>query len=379
VKPKRIFVLAIAAAMVALVGCSSTSTPASTTTPKASASGTSTSAVVSEAEAAVQKGFGAVALPAGATPVTPVPDKTVGMVVCGPNIACITEQKEAAAAAKVLGYKAIVINSQALTPQDWSSGVETLVNDKVNGILDFNFPDNTVPQALASAKKAGIPVVCVFCGNYLDPPVADGSEYNVDSNYAAQAVLMTDYLIATSDGTAKVLIIRNDIEPPSKVRADAMTASFKTCTKCTIVGEPPIVTSASTTESGEQIMNAALAADPKGALNTVVVPDSLSQGIANALMATGRTDVNIAGYDCDLENLGWISKGGPETVCVNTPLAWGGYAAMDILVRVFAGQHPAKQLFLPFKLVTKAHNLPPAGQFVNEFDFASSYNKLWGK
>ncbi|WP_214104360.1 sugar ABC transporter substrate-binding protein [Acrocarpospora catenulata] len=374
---RRTFLVVTAAAMVMVIaGCSAgggDTSAVSTTTGGADAVG------VAEATAAFQKSLEPLTPPTDATPVTPPQGgKTIGVLSCGQTApACALMADQAKKAVELLGWTPVVVDGK-LNPQDWSNGDLQLINQKVDGIINIVAADATVPAALEKAKAANIPVVCMICANPAQAPVPNPSVANVDADYALQGKLVADYIIMNSKGAGKVAIMENQTAPPVVLRHDALKQELKTCSGCSVVFAEQLGQSGDIIASARTMATSILQRLPKGEVGYLVPPsDSQVSGVDQALSATGRSEVQITSFDCNAENLALIRKGQSETLCVVTPLSWAGWAAVDQMVRVLAGQ-PGQNVQLQVQSITK-DNAPAEGTEPGTFDFAGFYGKLWGK
>ena len=93
------------------------------------------------------------------------------------------------------------------------------------------------------------------------------------------------------------------------------------------------------------------------------------------ITAAGRTDVKIVGYDCELPALQQIRTGGNEVACVNGPLVQQAWAAVDQAIRILAGSK-GRTVITPSVVITRV-NAPAAGRYVETFDVARFYSRLW--
>ena len=130
------------------------------------------------------------------------------------------------------------------------------------------------------------------------------------------------------------------------------------------------------------IANGQLIAKFQGALlqhtdaNSVILPiDAYGVfGLAQASKDTGRNLAVIGGegYPTAMQQLrsGLLSAVGAISG------EWAGYAAIDGLIRLFAGQ-PILPSGIGWQIVTKA-NAPAAGGYQPSIDFRSAYKKIWG-
>jgi ribose transport system substrate-binding protein len=280
-------------------------------------------------------------------------------------------------AVAALGYKAIVADGR-LTPTGWTSAMSLLLQRHVDGVIKVAQPDSATPQSMANAKQANVPVVCAVCANGASKPIAAPSVANSDVDYAGQGKAVADWIIDQTNGMGKVYGVKLSLVTPVVLRHDGLKAELATCAGCKLLDDAELTQSPGLDSRARSLITAQLSSHSKGDLDYVVPPsDSQATGVVQALRASGRNEVKVTGFDCELQSLKWIREGGLENACADTPLQWLVWGATDQLARKLSGQ-PAQNVTLPFQLITK-DNLPPAGQQNAPFDFATYYKKLWGK
>jgi ribose transport system substrate-binding protein len=69
---------------------------------------------------------------------------------------------------------------------------------------------------------------------------------------------------------------------------------------------------------------------------------------------------------------------GKEEVSMAEPQAWGAWATMDNLNRVFAGEEPVEQN-IPIRLINKDNvdSIPEGQAWEGDVDFKAAYSKIW--
>jgi ribose transport system substrate-binding protein len=103
----------------------------------------------------------------------------------------------------------------------------------------------------------------------------------------------------------------------------------------------------------------------------------LLAGVGAGVKASGRGgQVKLFGAEgyaptADLARQGWVAGG------VAVPADWQGWAAIDTLNRIFAGQKPVDE-GLGFQAWDKTHNLGASGGYEPKVDYQAAYKKLWG-
>jgi ribose transport system substrate-binding protein len=365
-------VLLLSTALVTAACGSGASTPTQT-------AGTGGGAIVDEAKANVTKAMAPPSTDFSLTPFTPPTGKRLGdvsILMAAPGPAAIdTGVKEAG---ETLGWEVTVLDGKQ-SPVGYADADRLLVQQKVDGIVHNVVADSATPASLAAAVDAGIPVICSQCANSLDPPVAKPSTSSVEVDFKGQGRMLADWIIADSNGTAKVAVQNNNGVSAIRARYEGFIERMKQCTGCTIVDDQKVSPGADIIGNGRRTATALLQKFPKGEVGYLVTAsDSEAVGPGQIINSTGRTDVKLASYDCDDLNTDWIRNGGPQFACIASPLTWGGWAAVDSMARVMAGQKPG-DFSVPSQLITK-ENAPPAGtKPFADVDFRSKYRAVWGK
>ncbi|MEA2235180.1 MAG: ribose transport system substrate-binding protein [Solirubrobacteraceae bacterium] len=371
---------AIIASAACLAACGSNDSNSSAASPTASQGGSGDAVVVAAKRAVAASQAEAKTIKGPKAPVTPPEGKTLGVVACGvvapPCLRMANGVKKAAAA---LGWKVVVADGK-LTVQGMADAMDLLISQKVSGIVNVAVADSLIPNQMTKAKNAGIPVVCMVCGNKLVAPVKDPSTVDVDPDYALSGRLAADYAIAQTNGKAKVVLVRNDAYASSKQRIDSAAAQLKKCPGCKIVTTEQLSSAGDLVRAGRTQMQGLLSRYPKADDFNYLIPaaDTTVQGHIQVLASQSRA-IKISSFDCDAQNVGLIRTGKVETACVDGQYDWVPWAATDQMARILAKVAPAADEQTPVVLVDKS-NVPPAGQdTVSSPDFATYYKKLWGK
>jgi ribose transport system substrate-binding protein len=333
-------------------------------------------AVIEESTALVDELSQVPAAPELLPAFTPSADPiTVGILNCGQEaVSCQRMEKGAQDAAAVLGWETVVADGK-LNPVGWNAGMAYLIQEDVDIIIKFAEADNAIPAAMADAAAAGIPVVCAVCANSEADPVGDGSVANADVDWAGQAEALGAYAISQTDGAASLIGFKVDGVPPLLARIGQLEETVGTCAGCSLNVQNVVQEPGWDTKIRNQLI-AELGKSSEGDVDYIVPPsDTNSRAVAEAIEATGRDEIKILSYDCDDSGLDMISNGGPEVMCVDTPLTWLGWAAADLAARVIAGEDvQGEQVNIPIMIIDES-----TIDDHDTFDYASLYTELWGK
>ena len=169
-----------------------------------------------------------------------------------------------------------------------------------------------------------------------------------------------DWAILQTKGHADVFIIKSAEVVPSNVIVAAMQDELKkhcgTACKSKVVNVP--VTDWATKIQGE--VQSALTADP-GVNYVIPIYDSMSQFAVPAIAASGaQRRVRIDTFNGTPFVLKLLQDQGVVAMDVGESLAWVGWASMDQVFRVIAGEPPVRSEHTPVR-VFDASNVGEAG------------------
>jgi ABC-type sugar transport system substrate-binding protein len=108
--------------------------------------------------------------------------------------------------------------------------------------------------------------------------------------------------------------------------------------------------------------------------------DPAVSAMQGAARQAGITKVKWVGSNGDPSAIKQIKSGGPQVITLGQPFLWGGWAAVDTFVRLFAGQEPVDEKF-PNRVMTiwDTDSLPDKGYWDGGLDFRAEYTKIWKK
>jgi len=301
-----------------------------------------------------------------------VKGKTLGVIPCATFVeGCAREARGVVEAAKVAGWKTIVIDGK-VDPQVQQKGMNSLIARKVDAIVLNSINASSVGQAMANAKKAGIPVIVSFA---QDPQPFGGLE-NVRIDDVQAGKVAAAYIV--THGGGNVLAVYDNSAEEVVQRYDGLKAGLTQFGGAKLLASEKI--------SGSQIgppeatlMSSYLQRYPKGQINWVFCGyDFMCTPLIQEIDRSGRHEIQAIAYDGNLENLAFIRKGTVQSAAVGYPLEWAGWGVVDELNRYFNKQKlwPGTRYF-GFRLLAKA-NLPAAGRsYQGDVDFRARFKQLW--
>lgn len=390
---KSLAVIVAVAASVALAACSSSTSsetseaaPVTSAAPSTEASMAASASSGDDALAAFDTKTADMLTAAAATQTTPPPldgppaqtGKKVFVVPCAMVAqGCADSAKAGEEAAKAIGWDVTFIDP-AGDPTKQNAAIEQAVSQGADGIFLTAIDAGTVATSLQRAQEAGLKVVCFACldtDGVYDSLVPYSPADAYDSGYLSMAALyeatgkdlkvimanLPEYGIAAGEGArqagAKAFI------------ADCQAAGGS----CEIASEEDLLTANFTTTGPTSIVTAAQTHPEANALWAAA--DAVLQFIVPALQ---QADIHLktAGIDPVATTTEFIRGGEWMQASVTPSLPWVGYAAVDNLNRMFAGQEAVDQN-VKGKLITP-ENVPAEGVFVGDVDIKPMYLKSWG-
>jgi ribose transport system substrate-binding protein len=358
-------IVAVLAAGLALAACGSSSEERGAATSSGGASATVTD-TVSSAMAPV-----ATFTAPGAAVAAPAGKKIVAVTCSSQGYGCVQGGLGVQEAGKALDWDVTVADGKG-DPATWNSAIQQAVTAKADGIVLLAVDPALVAGALAKAKAAGIPVVSTFIPK-LGATAVDGY---ASTDHAQGGKILADWIIKDSGGKAKVLMLREKAFPELVKRNTALTDELgAACSGCSVVDTVDfnIGTMAS------QLAGAVTSALQRHPDVTYVVAPFDSSGIfaGQGIRSAGAAArVKMVGAEGDPNGIEGVQTGG-QAVDLATVPPWGGWAAVDLLVRHMAGS-PVETAVLPQRLFDKS-NVPAGKGWTGDIDYKAAYRELWGR
>lgn len=313
--------------------------------------------------------------------------KTIGILhTSAASPAAAGLQKATQQAADALGWKTVVCDGQGVNAQIRRC-LDTLLNQKVDGVADIAVDASIIADGLRRAKQAGIPVV-PYGGLVPETPLFPTQFSPSD---AGMAELGAKWLVDQLGAKGKVFMNVFKAGQWSELREQAATKAFAAAPGIEVVGKHSI-DYAKFNQDIRQATAAAITADPdiKGFFGTV---DFVPQPVAQAIQAQSLSfdDVkSIAFYATDL-NMSLMRKGQLHAVA-NAALNSAGWILVDQFAQHFTrdakfavgskelGSQPDDlplDFMKPF-IVTK-DDLPAKGAPAPPEDYISFFTAKWAK
>ncbi|QIB34582.1 substrate-binding domain-containing protein [Ancylobacter pratisalsi] len=282
-------------------------------------------------------------------------------------------------AAEALGWKAVTLNGKGTVTGNLSA-MQQAVAMKPAAIVT-SADASALQGPIKQAVDAGIPVIGIHATAFPGPDPETNLFMNIGSDPVEIGAAQAAYVIAKSNGTARLLHFLDSGFAIARLKAEAATEPVKNCKGCTFL-EMINIPIADQTRRIPSVISGVIANYGDDWWGTTCC-DNFYPYIASALRASGvePSKVHLVGADGPPSAYDMIRKGEYEVATVPEPSTLFGYQAIDAVVRAMAGEEPAK-FVQPTYLVTR-ENVDKEGGDKNEFipsnGFACHYMNVWRK
>lgn len=283
-------------------------------------------------------------------------------------------------AATDVGWKVTIIDGKN-SPQGWREAMTQALALKPDGIV-FNALDvEGLQDLMAEADAAGIKQVGIHATATPGPHPDKHLFYNIqqDPFEIGQAELY--FIIAHSEGTARVVLITHSEYAITKVKVQGMKDALATCKTCEFLELADYPWAEANQRAGQNAVgwvqkygtplyiNATSDVD-----GTYTVPGLRTAGV-------DPKDVVVVTADGQKDAFQAIRAGDQYwSATIAEPLEAEGYHAVDEMNRAFNGVEPSGYREQPY-IVTHA-NVDQAGGDQNMYipgnDYVKNYHKVWG-
>jgi ribose transport system substrate-binding protein len=280
-------------------------------------------------------------------------------------------------AAKALGWDAVVLNGKG-TVTGTLAAMQQAVAAKPVAIIT-SADASALQEPIGQAVAQNIPVIGIHAAAYPGPDPQANLFDNISSNPAEIGQTQAAYVIAQSDGKAKLLHFLDSSFAIARFKAKAATDPVKNCSGCKFVDMINIPI-ADQTKRIPSVISGIVANQGDSWWGTTCC-DNFYPYVASALRASGvaADKVHLVGSDGPPSAYDMIRKGEYEVATVPEPSTLFGYQAIDAVVHAMAGQAPSDYI-QPTYLVTR-DNADAEGGKSNEFipsnNFACHYENIW--
>jgi ribose transport system substrate-binding protein len=311
------------------------------------------------------------AFPDGSRPITAPSGKRIVAITCGSQgYGCVQGALGATKAAQSLGWSVTTVDGKS-DPSVWNSALQQAIVTHANGVILLAISPQLVQGALASAKAAHIPVIEVFQPQFPGPAA---SGY-VTTDHVSGGKELADWIIKDSGGQAQVLVLDEPEFPELGQRNAAVRAELKAaCPGCQVVDSVSFNIGTMPQQLPQAVISA-LQQHPD--INYVVAPfDSSAVFASQGITQAGKAGtVKLVSGEGDPPAMSRLQSGAQAADLATVP-QWGGWAAVDELVRIFGGQNGAATELLPQRLFTRANALS-APAWPGDINYQAKFESLW--
>lgn len=288
-----------------------------------------------------------------------------------------------AEATAAIGWTFKVIDGQGSVPQQ-TAAVGQAIALRPDGIVLGTIDAVGQRATLQRAVENGIKVVGWHSGPKPGPIDSPALFTNITTPPEQIALTAADYVIARSNGTAQVAIMRNNETLIGRTKGDLMRTRIEACTGCAVLSFDVIPIAETSTRVTP--LTASLMQRFNGKLTWMLAINDLYFDFAvPALRSAGigpdGPPLMVSGGDGSVSAYGRIKAGQYQAATVPEPLNLQGWMAVDELNRAFAGA-PWSGYVNAVHLVTH-DNVNGDGGANNRFDpdngYRDHYRAIWGK
>ncbi len=315
-----------------------------------------------------------------------VAGKSIFVISCGQAVpGCSIQTSGAVDGGKALGWNVTLVDGAFGANDGYNKGIRQAIAAHADGIILVSIDCNRVTQPLREAKAAGLKVVgqngftCADDPSLMTLIVHSSATPDLASFGQAEGVAQADYIIAKSNGKAKILNFRFVDNAFATQITNGFSAEIAKCTGCSVKNGDIALSDYGTPTGFSQKVNSSLLG--AGDVDAVRVPfnsfimGGVGQAVVNAGKAGNTLVVGSEGFEA---NLNLIREKRGQSVAFASDQQWIGWSAADTLNRVFAGGQPAPA-GIGFKLIDATHNMPASGDYHSAIDYKSAYKAVWGK
>ncbi|MCQ4150579.1 substrate-binding domain-containing protein [Rhodococcus qingshengii] len=282
------------------------------------------------------------------------------------------------AAAKAMGWEPSPIYDAALSTDKAAGFMRQAIAEGYDAIAWGALDPLAMKGPIDEAVSKGIALACTSCAS---PEYED--KVNIQSpDWASQGTLMANWLIASHNGSAKIVGMQDDSFPQVKIRMDQLASTLESdCPGCDYTKIN--FSSADLANPGPPSWAAVLAQYPQGRIDAAIAPhDAAAVPFYKTAQQQGRSEIQINSADMASEfaNLMTAENKGVGSD-VAGPLTIMGWAAMDQLARQLTGMPVWDATKFPVALVTYANvdKMNDGDLIPDDFDYQAAFKELWGK
>lgn len=303
----------------------------------------------------------------------------VAIISCGQTgIGCQQMSEFAQDAAAAIGWEASPTLDGKFDPNQQAAYVQQVIQQGYDAIILASIDAKSIQAAIDAANAADIPVACIMCENAgMEDQVID----TTTGGYNGGLALSTFVTVAVG-GKGNIVGFDDKSFPIVGSRMTGLKDGLeKYCPECTFTTED--FPTSDLAKPGPPTWNGFLSANPPGKVQLVAGPyDFMSLPAAKTTQQAGRDDPLITGFDAYSEFVKAIETQDPPTAAatIAAPFEYAGWAAMDEVARVVAGEDTWDASKLPVAVVDKDNASEFSDGYLKPpFSVPDTFTELWGK
>lgn len=314
------------------------------------------------------------ALPDSSPPIQS--EKSLVLVTCSlASEGCAQPAHGAKDAAEAVGWEVKIIDGKD-TADTQNAAVRQALALNPDGLITFAINPESIQGSLEEAKRQGVKVIA---SSSAKSDLVDYSDIPNESTWRERGSLLADYAIVKNEGQVKALVLHDTGFDFLEVQYRAFLDRLSECDTCEVLDDQTF-TFADLATSVPRLSQQMAQRSPD--FNTFYIDyDYAVPSALQGLRSVGVEDKIVLGSDGTSAAIELIRSDGGQTATTAYALGWIGWADIDAMNRLFAGESPEPAAeALSVKLidhdVTTEQDIE--GLWGGDADFKAAYLQLWG-
>lgn len=276
-------------------------------------------------------------------------------------------------AIEALGWKAHMIDGKG-TGDNQNAAVMQALSLRPDAIMTFAIDPSTIQQSLKAARGQDVPVIS-SAGEKSDL-VASSVNPRADV-YTTTGSLLADLAIVENDAQVKALVLHDTGFSVLGPRYEGFVNRLGECAGCEVLEEQNF-TAADLAVGLPRLVQQLVQRHPD--FNTIYVDyDDAVPPLLQALKSLGVKDKTVLASNGTVQATECIAQECGQTATTAFSLEGIGWAAVDQLTHIWAGEDPARAVYpLGVKLITSENADQIDGMWDGDSDYRKIYLKRWG-
>ncbi|MEA2380018.1 MAG: ribose transport system substrate-binding protein [Thermoleophilaceae bacterium] len=281
-------------------------------------------------------------------------------------------------AGKLLGWDVTVFDGQYDTNRI-QGGIRQALAAGADGIVMYAVDCAPVQAALESAKRAKVPVIGIESADCEKPLFTHRVGY-VEGTFEdwtfALGRALGIWTVVKSSGKAKTISLSEKGLVATERYQEGYVDGHEDCADCELT-----VLEYTAADLGPRLqakVQQAILQNPKADFIEASYDGPIMLSVVPAMRATGSADrFSLVGGEGSPPFMKLVREDKKEHSGYGTAIEWEGYAGMDSLNRILAGEKPVDNSGVGVQIYDRTHNTPPTGPYAAPFDFRAAYGAVW--